>query len=293
MTGQGVSKPDDNLTLVRETMARLWKGKWWVLCSVVLFTSLFVVAALRMTPIYRTSTVLVPASADGDAGGLGATMRSFADTASLLGLSLGGGGRGNPEEALAVLRSREFLEKFILEKDLIPVLFQKEWDTQRKQWKQPDAPPTPARAYKYFSRHVLVVSEDRKTSLVSVSIEWRDREQSAAWANELVERLNGEMRSRALKESSDSVVFLEAELRKTSLVGMQGAISRIIEAQINKQMLANVTQEYALRVVERAMAPDEGDVVRPDKKLLAGLGLFLGGLFGVAAVLLIGIVRRA
>ena len=287
----GVSKPDDDLIDVRRIFVNLWRGKFWIIGSAVLFTAAFVIAAYSMTPIYRASTLLIPASTEGEMGGLGSAMRSFAGTASLLGLSVGGE-RSNLDEALAVLKSRQFLEKFIRDKELMPVLFEKKWDAGRKAWKQPEDAPTPAAAYKYFSRKILSISEDRKTSLVTVSIDWTDREQAAAWANELIERLNSEMRARALTEAGESVKFLEAESKKTSLVGVQAAISRVIEAQINKQMLANVTQEYALRVVERAMASDEGDVERPNKKLLAALGLLLGGLIGVAAALLHGMVRR-
>jgi uncharacterized protein involved in exopolysaccharide biosynthesis len=172
------------------------------------------------------------------------------------------------------------------------VLFSKNWDAGLKQWKKPAQAPTPAQAYKYFTRDILAASEDRQSSLLTLRVDWSDRELAAAWANELVARLNAEMRARALKETGDSVMFLEAELRKTSLVGIQSAISRIIEAQINKQMLANVTHEYALRVVERAMVPDQGDVVWPNKKMLASLGLLLGGAVGVAGVLLAKMFRR-
>jgi len=286
-----VSKSDDGLIDVRRIMLELWRGKLWIIGSAMLFTALFVALAFSITPTYRVSTLLVPASTEEDAGGLGAAMRSLAGTASLLGLSIGGG-RNNVDESLAVLKSRGFLEQFILEKELMPVLFEKNWDATRKAWRTPDDVPTPARAYKLFSRNILSVSQDRGTALVTVSMKWRDREQAADWANELVARLNAEMRDRALKEAGESITFLEAEMKSNSLLGVQAAIGRIIEAQINKQMLANVTQEYALRVVERAMAPDEGDVVWPNKKLLAALGMLLGALIGVAAVLLTGKVRR-
>jgi LPS O-antigen subunit length determinant protein (WzzB/FepE family) len=58
-----------------------------------------------------------------------------------------------------------------------------------------------------------------------------------------------------------------------------------MEAQINQRMLANVTQEYAFRTVDRAMPPDPDDVVRPNKVVLAALGPTAGFIFGVIAVL--------
>lgn len=288
-----MSKSGDERFELRDAILRLWRGKWWIIGSAVFFTGAFIVAAYRITPIYRATAVVIPADAEGEAGGLGAAMRSFAGTASLLGLNLGGGGRDNTDESLAVLRSRPFLEKFVTDNGLMPVLFSKHWDATRSAWRQPGKAPTHAQAYNYLRNDILQVAEDRTNSLVRITVEWRDREQAAAWANELIARLNSEMRDRALREAGDSVEYLQAEMAKTSLLGVQSAISRIIEAQINKQMLANVTQEYALRVVEPALPPDEGDVAWPDKKVVAALGLLLGGLVGIAAALLAGTFRRA
>jgi uncharacterized protein involved in exopolysaccharide biosynthesis len=68
-----------------------------------------------------------------------------------------------------------------------------------------------------------------------------------------------------------------------------------MEAQINQRMLANVTQEFAFRVVDRALPPDPDDAVGPSKLTLAALGPIVGFAFGVFAVLVVNIIagRRA
>jgi len=100
-----------------------------------------------------------------------------------------------------------------------------------------------------------------------------------------VARINAEMQKRAIAKSQASVGFLEEELKKTSVIGTQEAINRLIEAQIKQRMLANVTQEYALRVVDKALPPDLSDKVRPKRLVLLMLGPILGGIFGIAMVL--------
>lgn len=277
---------------LREVLGRLWSGKWWIVASTVLATAAFIVAALLMTPVYRATVVLVPANgSSSENGGLGGMLRSASGLASLVGVNLMPGG-GGEQEALAVLRSREFLEVFFAENDLLPVLFEKKRDSTRKSWKDPDAAPTPARAYKLFTKEVLLINEDAESGLIQVSIDWTDRELAASWANELVSRLNAEMRARALHDANKSLEFLRNELEVTSLVGIQDAIGSLIEAQVNKRMLANVSEEYAFRVVDRAMAPDADDEERPKKALLAAVGLLLGGFIGVFGVLLAHEVRR-
>lgn len=70
----------------------------------------------------------------------------------------------------------------------------------------------------------------------------------------------------------------------TTSIETRQAINRLMEGQINQRMLANVTQEYVFRVVDKAMASDSEDVVRSKKLLLLSMGLaprLISGLFAV------------
>jgi uncharacterized protein involved in exopolysaccharide biosynthesis len=125
-----------------------------------------------------------------------------------------------------------------------------------------------------------------------VSVEWRDPVLAADWVNDLVGRLNAEMRSRAIAATEASVGYLEKELATTSTIETKQAIARLMEAQINQKMLANVTQEYAFRIVDRALPPDPKDVVWPNKLLLVALGPIVGLIVGMVAVVVLGSLAR-
>jgi uncharacterized protein involved in exopolysaccharide biosynthesis len=236
-----------------------------------------------MTPIYRAATVLTPVNQDADGMGLlNSALGQLGGLAALAGIQLGGGNQ-QTEEALAVLRSRQFTEEFIREQNLMPELFYKKWDESRRAWRV-DAKkvPTPAQAYKFFDRKVRRVSQDKKTGLITLQVEWRDPAKAAAWANLLVERLNAEMRARAIAKTNASVGYLQKELEGTVAVDTRAAINRLMEAQINQRMFANVTKEYALRVVDRALPPDLKDKVRPKRAMMLIGGLLAGLLLGAA-----------
>jgi LPS O-antigen subunit length determinant protein (WzzB/FepE family) len=126
---------------------------------------------------------------------------------------------------------------------------------------------------------------------VTLNIQWRNRNEAADWANELVNRLNVEMRERAIRNASASVQYLEKELETTGTVATRDAISRLMEAQIKQRMLANVTTEYAFRIVDRAIPPDSDDVLRPRKMRLIALGAFLGMTLAALWVLVSGSLR--
>lgn len=266
--------------------ARLWSRKQWIALTIFLFVVGAGVAAFAMTPLYRAVTVVMPSASDtGGLGSLTSALGQLSGLASLAGISTGST-NVDAEEALAVLRSREFTERFIAENALMHVLLYNRWDSAAGRWKgAEEAWPTAAEGYRYFNDRVRTVTRDSRTGLISLQIVWKDPAQAALWANDLIARLNEEMRARAIARTRASVEYLEKELLSTGAVETRQAISRLIEAQINQRMLANVTQEYAFRVVDKALPPDLTDRVRPRRAALLALGAVLGLVFGAVLVL--------
>lgn len=262
---------------VMPLVLRLWDSRWWIVASVLVCTAAFTTLALVTTPVYRASTVLVPASSErgGGSGSLSAVMGQLGGVASVVGIS---GENSETQEALAVLRSQEFTEQFIRDRGLLDELVPKKDIFGRKIY------PTLGKAYKLFDQKIRTINEDYKTGLVTLQIDWRDRTEAADWANELVSRLNEKMRQRDIQDANESVKYLEAELRTTSLVATQDAISRLIEVQVKRRMIANVTKEYVFRVADRALPPDVDDPVRPKRRLMIGGGVLFGLLASIVAI---------
>lgn len=283
---------DDDYIDLRALILKFWARKGLIIASTLLVVAAFTAAALLMTPKYRATTVMVAASPDGaSGGGLGSALGQLGGLASLAGINVGSGA-AEIEEFLAVLRSREFTEGFIRDNELMPALFDSKWDPATKNWKgAASEAPSLAEGWRLFDKKVRTIAHDKKTGLVTVSILWSDPEAAAGWANELISKLNAETRKRAIARTTASVGFLQKELAGTVEIDTRAAINRLMEAQINQRMLASVTQEYAFRVVDRALPPDRDDVVSPNKPLLVVFGLLLGGLIGIGAALLMDALR--
>lgn len=267
---------------------KIWAGRWWVIASSVTLGVLSLVTAFLMTPAYRATVVLIPASQEH--ASLGSSLGSLGGLAALAGFNLGGS-NSTTQEALGLLQSRQFGYSFISDNHLVQQFFDDKWDSSAGKWKVPeDDQPTMAEAYRYFDRKVRGLIEDKKTGLITLQITWRDREAAAKWANMIVERLNTEMQRRAIERADASLGFLKKELDATAVVDTRNSINRLIENQVNQRMLASVTSEYAFRVVDRAVTPSKYDKVRPRKLLMALAGAFLGLLAGIVGVL---VFRRA
>ncbi len=276
---------------LRDVVMLLWARRIPLIIIGACVTAAFVAYAFLKTPIYRATVVVADASVGRDGGLLGRGLASLGGLASLTGLSLGANQQG--EEALAVLRSREFTQRFIADLNLMPVLYADLWDPAAKTWKgDRKSWPTPAQASKFFNTDVRAVVRDKLTGLISLEIEWRDPQQAASWANELISRLNSEMRTRTIAHTDRTVKFLNEELTRTSTIETREAINRLMEAQINERMLASVTNEYAFRVVDTALPPDPRDIAKPRKFLLVLLGPIVGFAIGAAAVFFMSAFRR-
>jgi uncharacterized protein involved in exopolysaccharide biosynthesis len=247
----------------------------------VAFAIGFGIIANLKTPIYRGATVLAPA--DLDKKSVGSSISSALGSVSGLGALAGIGFGGNDyatEEAMAVIKSQEFTEDYIKDKNLLPMLFPKAWDAATGRWKPGKKPPTLGAGFRVFES-IRKVTRDKGSGLITLQVDWKDPVKAAGMANELVERLNDEMRQRALIQAQASIGYLQNEFASTADVSTHEAISRLMEDQIKQEMLAHVTKQYSLQVVDRAIPADLDAPVRPIKVLYIAFGLFFGAMVGI------------
>ncbi len=244
--------PREDSISVADIFRILWTGKWWVIGLTILSLGLGLLYAYTATSWYRAEVLLKPVeprSPQGLSGQLGA----LGDLAGLAGFSIG---NNSSSEPIAVLTSRQFAADFIRDQNLLPLFFAEDWDPSAKRWKtsakdQPDIRD----GVRYFEKHVLHVVEDKKTNLVTVNVDWTDPATACAWANQLVARVNDVMRKRALAEAQDNVGYLKQELASSSLVTLQQATGRVLETELQKLMLANVSKEFAFKTIDPAQVP--------------------------------------
>lgn len=256
-----------------EITRMLWVDRWFVVGVSLLFACLGAAYAWLATPWYRAEVLLIPAESMTNQG-LAAQLGQFGGLAGLAGINLGSSDKAEP---LAILKSRDFAASFIEQRQLLTVLFADQWDEDAQQWRSGgDRVPDVRDAVDYFERRVRRVSEDRKTGLVSLVIEWKDPEAAAGWANELASQINRQTRERALKTASSNIAYLQSEMKATSVVSLQQAIGRLLESEMQQLMLARGNEEFAFRVIDKAMVPKRS--FKP-KRMVAIVGALVVGVF--------------
>lgn len=300
-------QPQDEIDLV-ELWYAIWSQKWKVILITLVFAVGSVVFALSQPNLYKSEALLAPAGDDKSNSGLGALAGQFGGLASLAGVNLSSGGSNKTEEALAILKSREFITQFVRNNDILvplfalkPVRFSKGvaldpnvYDESTNTWvrvvQTPYTPePTDWEIYKNFSQ-ILTVSTDKQTGLVTVSIEWYVPVQAQQWVTLLIKGLNEHIKNRDVSEAQKSIAFIREKIKEVSLVDMQAIFFNLIEAQGKTIMLAEVRDEYAFRTIDPAVIPLEKS--KPKRALICVLGTLLGGMLGVLMALVSYFVKK-
>jgi uncharacterized protein involved in exopolysaccharide biosynthesis len=255
--------------------------------SLIVFTALaFGVAmlalAFHMTPVYHANAVLAPVTSSNNP-----LSEGNSTTMDLISGLTGAETDRQTDEEMTVLRSREFTEAFIKDNNLLPVLFPKLWDARQGRWKEGIKKiPTLERGYLAFDK-IRKLDLDFDLDFVTLEVEWPDRFKAAEWVNQMAERLNDELRNRAIKSADDALAYLQKELESTDDVETRAAIGRLMESEIKNKMMAHVTRDYEVKILSKALVADADLPIRPKKALMAGAGVAFGTLIGISISLLL------
>jgi uncharacterized protein involved in exopolysaccharide biosynthesis len=243
--------------------------------------------SLLLPNIYRAEVLLAPVQdEDTKSGGMAAALSGLGGLASMAGIALGGG--GSTEENLAVLKSREFLWKFVQEKKLMPILFEDEWDESQKKWKETDPKEQPGQldVFRLFNEDdVLRVNTEKKSNLVTVSIDWKDPEIATAWVSQLVAQLNQYLRQEAIARSERNLKYLNEELARTQFEEMRKTLFDLIGQEQKNAMMANAQREFAFRVIDPAVVPDKK--IKPKRAIIVLLATVLAGFIATFAAIIL------
>jgi uncharacterized protein involved in exopolysaccharide biosynthesis len=299
---------DDDEIDLRELFMVLWAGKIKIVAITAVFAVASVIYALSVPNQYKATALLAPAQSSG--GGLSGALGQLGGLASLAGVSIGGGEGSEAQIAQEIMKSWNFIEAFIADNDLAVELFAAEgwrkgsnelkinddvYDSQNKQWLLENesgvvGPPSSWNLFKTFSER-LAVSEDKKSGLVSVSIEYYSPQIAKQWLDMYVSAVNAHMQQRQVDKVTNNINYLQAQIEKTSIAEMREVFYTIIEEQTKNKMVAEASPEYAFVAVSPSMVPEETS--QPKRALICILGTLLGGMLSVLLVLAMHYTRKS
>ena len=272
----------DLLELIR-TLLQAWK----TIVGITIFcVGLAVAYALHAPDVFKAETLLAPASEE--KSGASSALSQFGGLAAMAGISIPSS--TNTERVLATLETREFLKNFVKNKNLLNKIFSDYWDESSNSWVLKEGQDQFDYEDAVPALQGAIEIEDKQSGLIGLSIYWKDPEVAAEWANDLVKQLNEQLREKAIADSQKRVGYLEQELAKTTLQDLRAVLYNLLEAEKQKAMLANVNEDFALEVIDPAVAPETRE--KPKRKLIVALGGVCGGFLGIFAVFFAQFLRK-
>lgn len=280
---------------IYELASVVWRGKWIVVAFTSLIFALCVVSALSLPDIYRAEALLTPSER------VQPTNPLIGQLANIGGISLSSEASSRVDEAIATLQSRQFIINFIERHNIAPWLFASRkgeeegeyiidpelFDEASRTWVV--APPPLLTQYSGF-RSMLGIEKNQVNGMVTLSMEWTDRNRIKEWVDLLVKDVNEQFRKHDRDEAVNTIDYLRKQLESTQLVELRQAFNQLIESQTRIVMLADARVEYILKTIDPAFVPETK--VRPQRSTIVIVGTFLGLIASIILVFVVDSLRR-
>ena len=246
---------EEELSLVDLIQVILDHAKHVVIATIFIAVS----SAIYISTVERTYVAKTLVKSSSKVGSTGES--SASGLAGLLGIQASANlsaADTDMDSTMAIMNSRPFLEKFIVKHDLIKTIFEDEWDQKGKAWK--DGEPSLTEAYKALKKGIKVTFDPvaftrRQIGYSVIEVAWKDGENAAYIANNLVDDINIYLSKQMIEESEKSIAFLDQQFTKTNVLSVRESLSKLKTEQIRNMMLANVSKDFAIRVIDDALVP--------------------------------------
>jgi len=299
-------------------LSELWQSlirrKYLIMSLTLLMTLIAAGASINMTSKFESTVLIAPVSSEGGTSGL---LAQYGGLASMAGISLptGSNGISQAQEAQAILTSYRFLSEYIKEKSLKKILFYERWDENKQHWipqkegalsslkksilgqQDPqqdivyegqevlsDGEPTMMESVNVF-KQMLSISEEGKSGLTRLKISWVNPVQAMVLANDLVQRVDDELRQEAILESKEIIAYMQEKLPSIELQDLRMIALKMVEEQLKKITFAEVNKEYVFKVIDPAIVAEKP--VSPKKGLIVAVGFVLGLMLSIFIALVL------
>jgi hypothetical protein len=260
------------------------EGLWKVLIKYKRFIAAFVISITLIAVFYVVNlpteykvTVLMLPSNDATGSKGGASYSGISNLASSIGLSIGGSNTGAlGDRALAKLKTKHFLGEYIQENFFKPILFGGKWNKKEGRWIGEE--PSNQEASELLLSMLTIFSDPNdKSGMTSLILKWKDTGNLTKMkniVNGLVSHINIKAAQSTKLEAKNRIIFLEKELKNTSVLEFKMMLYSLMEHQMQKVMMADSKEDFVFTMIDPATDP-----LHPEdnhKTLIIVISIFFG-----------------
>ena len=293
------SLPDNDEIDLRELFYIVWKGKIQIILITFVIAICSIFYSLSLTNYYSSESILTVRDSSNSSA-----LSQYSGIASLAGVNLPTLSDSNSViNVIEGIKSRDFVKHLMTFENVLPSLmaaksydsetqelyFDSEiYDAKTKTWtreaiKNKGPQPSYLETHKKYLNEILSISQDLKTGLVYIRIEHISPIFAKDFLTLIIKEANTMNRKKDIDTSSKALSYLKIELSQTPKVEIKKTINNLIETQLQKQMMANIHDEYSLISLEPPFIPEERS--KPSRSLIVILSTLIGGVLSVVFVL--------
>ena len=289
---------DDEIDL-RELFHVLWDKIFYIGAITSIFSLISIIYALMLPNIYQSQAVMMPME---DNQGMSGMLGQYSGMASLAGISLPSESGSKAQEAIARIQSFEFFSNsFLPHIKLENLMAVKKWNqasntltydasafnSESGQWVRKVKPPTSTipssqKAYQKY-QEIMSVSEDKKTSFVTLSVEHQSPVIAQQWVKIMMDQIDQVMRDQDRQTALQSIAYLNSLAPTVNYEEIKKALASLQQEQMKRLMMVEANENYIFKVLDSPIVPEMK--VKPKRSLIVILGTMLGMMLSVLGVL--------
>ena len=300
MSQDNINNQYDDAVDLKEILQILFNKKILISFLTLFFAVVSVFAALSMSDVYKSSSLLAPTSQDES---LSSSLGGLSSLAGIAGVSLPAGSISDSQIAVKRIESFEFfsknflpsikLEDLMAEKKWIPqenkLIYDKDiFDEPSNKWvRKVSYPkktiPSSQEAFKEFKK-ALSINQDEETGLVYLSIEHISPHVAKEWMDVIIYNINERMREIDKEDAQNSINFLSDSIKTTNSQSIKLVFSKLMESQMQTLMLASSNEDYIFKTINSPIVPEEKS--GPNRAFICIVGTLFGFIFSIILVLI-------
>jgi hypothetical protein len=265
---------------ILDLLLQLWDRRLWIGAGTAMVTALGVVYAIFAKPQYYSEAIIMPKESR-KSGAMPAMFSQLGGFGGAVAAELGLGNVSLGRLEL-VAKSREVTEEVVVENDLLPVIFEGDWDPASKKWKRGGKVPTIRKGVDEIRRSNLRVVSNPKQGTLKIGVAFRDSTWAKRFAEYYLASLNEKIRRDVILETRGNQDFLTEQLGKAIDPLIREKIQNLIALEIERSMLASTS---SFDIIEKPVVPSER--IKPKRKLIVILSSVSGFLLSIAGLIFV------
>lgn len=292
---------------VRLIVSEIWNKKLFISIITSIFSIIAVIYSLNLPNVYKSQALLKTSEEESSSS----LLSQYGNAANFAGIQLPKSNSANQANmAVAILKSKSFLKHLIDEDPSISQFLMaaesydvdkriihfdpSKFDSKKSKWvREPkkgfSTIPTYLEVHEYFM-DIFKADIDQESGFIRLSVEHISPDFAKSLLSLIISELNNITRNADINSSQLALEYLYNEASKNNVTSIEFSISKLIESQLQTQMMAQIEPDYLLNIIDEPYRPEVKS--SPNRRSICIISFLAGLIFSSLYVVVSFIYRK-